>query len=129
MKKHFLVCLLLLTVATALAAPAPPTVRAEINVLLDKLQTSGCEFNRNGTWHTAIEAKAHLLRKLEHLEGLIAVLSTEQFIDHAASKSSSTGKPYLIKCGAVAPMESGKWLTTELNAIRAAGISAVPADK
>jgi hypothetical protein len=103
---------------TALAAPAPATTRAEIDALLDKLESSGCQFNRNGTWHNAAEAKTHLLRKLEYKD---AVQSTEQFIALAASKSSSSGKPYSVKCGGAAPIVSQTWLNRELEALRASG--------
>jgi hypothetical protein len=43
------------------AGPTPMTVRAEVDALLGKLESSGCQFNRNGSWHSAAEAKAHLL--------------------------------------------------------------------
>ena len=79
---------------------------------------SGCHFNRNGTWYTAAEAKAHLLDKLEYVEKRVALKSTEQFIDLAASKSSMSGKPYQVKCGDTAPVESKRWLTEELKAMR-----------
>ncbi|MGQ3054074.1 MAG: DUF5329 family protein [Roseateles sp.] len=60
--------LLLGLVASASAAPLPPTARAEVDTLLTRLQSSGCEFNRNGSWHAGAEAKVHLLEKLDHLE-------------------------------------------------------------
>jgi hypothetical protein len=102
------------------AATADSPVRAEINRLLDRLQASGCQFNRNGTWHTAAEAKAHLLGKLDGLERRAALSSAEQFIDLAASKSSMSGKPYQVMCGNAAAVESKIWLMKELQAVRAA---------
>jgi len=109
------------------AVGASPQVRAEIDVLLARLQASGCEFNRNGSWHTASDAKAHLLRKLEYIEGKSAVQSTEQFIDLAASTSSVTDTPYLVKCGSAAPVPSGTWLHLELRSIRSS--TGVPASR
>lgn len=103
----------------SLAAPAPPEVRAEIDALIAKLSASGCTFNRNGTWYPAAEVKAHLLRKLRYLEGKDLVQSTEQFIERAASNSSSSNKPYLVKCRDTA-VESRTWLATELRNLRAA---------
>ena len=94
------------------------TARLEINSLLDRLQSSGCQFNRNGTWYAASEAKAHLLGKLEYLEKRGSLQSTEQFINMAASKSSVSGKPYQVMCGNTAPVESKLWLTEELQAVR-----------
>jgi hypothetical protein len=46
------------------AAPVSPAAKAEIDGLLVRLEASVCEFNRNGSWYTAAEAKTHLLRKL-----------------------------------------------------------------
>lgn len=115
------IILLALTLAPSLhAAPVSPAVRTEIDALLVRLQSSACTFNRNGTWHGAAEARLHLLRKLEYLERRNAVHSTEQFIGLGASGSSVSGRPYLVRCGNAAPIESRVWLTTELRSIRAA---------
>lgn len=103
----------------AQAAPAAPAVRAEIEALLAKHQSSGCEFNRNGSWHSGADAKAHLIRKLEYLEKNASLRSTEQFIELAGTFSSSSGRPYLVKCGGAA-VPSAQWLTRELGAARAA---------
>jgi len=114
-------CALALATATAAAhaAPLPAPARAEVDALLARLQTSGCQFNRNGSWYSGAEAKDHLLRKLEYLEKKDLVKNAEQFIDLGATASSSSGKAYMVKCGAAAPVESKTWLTTELKAIRA----------
>ena len=109
-----------LFVVGAIATPLPPTARAEIDRLMSNLEASGCEFNRNGTWYSGTEAKAHLLRKLKYLEDRGAVQSTEQFIEFAASASSTTGKPYLVRCGSGASIQSGTWLLTQLQAVRPA---------
>lgn len=102
------------------AEPVTAAVRAEIETLLGKLAASGCEFNRNGSWHSGTEAKAHLLRKLEYLEDNGRVETTEQFIELAASQSSFSGQPYQVKCGEAAAVNSREWLTTELASIRSA---------
>ncbi len=88
--------------------------------MLTKLQTSGCQFNRNDSWYSGSEAKDHLLRKLEYFEGKGTVQSTEQFIEVAASKSSSSGKPYRVRCGDESAMGSQQWLSRELASIRRA---------
>lgn len=98
----------------AAAVPTAAPVRAEINTLLSKLQSSGCQFNRNGSWYSGAEAKSHLLRKLEYFEDKGNVKNTEQFIELAASKSSSSGKPYQVKCGSEGAVDSRQWLTREL---------------
>ena len=116
--------LFVLTVIFALAGNAAslsPAARAEIDALLSRLEASSCTFNRNGTWYPATEAKSHLLRKLKYLEDRGAVQSAEQFIELAASSSSTTGQPYLVKCGSGAPVQSGTWLLSELQVMRSSG--------
>jgi hypothetical protein len=110
---------MLLFSGAAFAEPVSPLVRSEIDALLGKLSSSGCEFSRNESWHSADEAKSHLLGKLHHLERKGLVQSTEQFIERAASASSLSGKPYLVKCGSAAPIESRTWLYAELKDLRA----------
>ena len=115
------ICVALLALLTApalMAAPVPLSQRAEIDALMTTLQTSACEFNRNDSWHTATEAKIHLLRKLDYLESENAVHSTEQFIELAASGSSVSGRAYQVRCGSAAPVDSKTWLSTQLKIIR-----------
>ena len=119
-----LVVLFLLTcifAAAGNAASVPPVAKAEIDGLLSRLEASSCTFNRNGTWYPATEAKAHLLRKLKYLEDRGAVQSAEQFIELAASSSSTTGQPYLVKCESGAPVQSGTWLLSQLQLMRSSG--------
>jgi hypothetical protein len=105
----------------AAAAPMPPAARAEIDDLLARLEKSACRFNRGGTWYSGAEAKAHLLRKLKYMEDRGMIQTTEQFIERAASSSSITGEPYLVKCADALPVKSGLWLAAELQAIRSSG--------
>jgi hypothetical protein len=116
-------CVLLAGIVLACVAQAgtlSPTARVEIAALLNRLETSGCQFNRNGTWYAATDARAHLQRKLDYLENRGLVESAEQFIDRGASTSSMTGQAYLVKCGSEQPVESQAWLRTQLRALRAA---------
>ena len=111
------------------AAQTTPAARAEIDRLLDRLVASGCQFERNGMWHDATEAKAHLLRKLAYVEGKVAVRSAEQFISQVAAGSSTTGADYAVRCGKAPPIASKAWLTAELAALRSAGGAAAVAPK
>jgi hypothetical protein len=104
----------------AVAAALPPAARAEIDSLLSRLAASDCQFMRNGDWHTAAEARAHLQRKLDYLADRGAVASAEQFIDRAATKSSVSGSVYLVKCGGQPAVPSGWWLHAQLRALRTA---------
>jgi Family of unknown function (DUF5329) len=121
MRRLSLFVLMCLLVAAGAAAPLTPAARTEIDGLMSRLETSGCTFNRNGTWYTAVEAKSHLLRKLKYLEDIGAVQTTEQFIALAASSSSATGQPYLVKCASDAPVQSRAWLGGQLEALRSGG--------
>jgi hypothetical protein len=112
--------------ATVGATPLPAPARAEVDALLNGLQSSGCEFNRNGSWHSGTDAKAHLLKKLDYLERKDLVKTAEQFIERGASGSSVSGKPYLVRCAGKAPVESAKWLTAELQTLRAARAASSP---
>lgn len=115
-----------LALGAVYAGPLPPAARAEVDALLTRLQTSGCEFNRNGSWYAGSDAKAHLLKKLDYLEGKNLVQTAEQFIDRGASGSSMSGKPYLVRCAGKAPTESAQWLKAELQQVRAARAAPSP---
>jgi hypothetical protein len=121
MRRPLLFLLTSIFVAVGTAAPLPPAVRAEIDGLMSRLEASACEFNRNGTWYTATDAKSHLLSKLKYLEDRGAVQTTEQFIELAASRSSMSGQPYLVRCGSGAPVQSGPWLLSQLQVLRSTG--------
>jgi len=110
--------LLALALSAAGAAPAPRQVRAEAESLLKVLRESGCQFNRNGSWYTGAEAQAHLTKKLEYLDGKGLIKTTEDFISNGASTSSSSGKPYKVKCGAAPEVESSVWLQERLRGLR-----------
>ena len=111
-------CVALLFSAMAYAANAASSVRTEIEMLLRDLERSGCAFGRNGEWYSAKDASVHLLRKLSFLETHGGISSTEQFIALGASQSSSTGQPYLVKCGSAPTTPSGPWLSARLRQIR-----------
>lgn len=121
MRRVIPILTLLLAATLAFASNMGPHVRGEIEALLDRLERSGCQFNRNGTWHSSAEARTHLMRKLDYVEHRAPGGSTEDFITLAASESSRSGKPYLVKCGDTAPVESRTWLTQQLMAIRQSG--------
>ena len=94
---------------------------------MQRLQGSGCQFNRNGSWYSGGEARDHLLQKLDYLERKDMVHSSEQFIALGASESSMSGKPYLVRCGSAAPVESKQWLSAELLAMRSRSAASAPA--
>lgn len=121
-------CFIVLTCVggLVLADPTPAPVRAEIDALLNRLETSHCQFLRNGSWHDGARAKSHLLDKLAYIEKRGTVQSAEQFIELAASRSSLSGRPYQVRCGERAPVESGRWLGEQLTVLRGASGGAKP---
>jgi len=100
--------------------PAEPdaVTRTEVAHLLKYLETSGCQFQRNGSWYPPARAASHLNQKYEYMlkKGLVA--NTESFIEGAASESSASGKPYTVKCGNAAAVPSAAWLQDELRRFR-----------
>ena len=112
----------------AMAAELTPAAEAEITHLNDYLLASHCEFNRNGTWYNAADAVAHLKFKVEFLNSIGELGSSEDFIKKVASESSASGKPYLVRCtsaGLVTTSETGPWFRTELARYRD-GVKAKP---
>ena len=125
-----LACMVALTPAIGRAAPPlapPPAAAAEINFLLSAMGTSGCEFYRNGTWHDAHQAQAHLNEKYQWLLARNRVKTAEDFIELAATRSSLSGKEYAVRCAGEAPVSSKNWLTEQLRRYRdAAGATGAP---
>jgi Family of unknown function (DUF5329) len=100
--------------SSAPAAEPSAAARAEIAHLLDFLAGSGCLFYRNGSWHDAVAARAHLRGKYDALAARGMVGTAEDFITRAASESSTSGEPYRVRCGNAAPVPSARWLEAEL---------------
>ena len=103
------------------AVTADAAAQAEIAHLLAYLGTSGCEFQRNGTWYSSKEAQAHLEKKTQYLAKHSQIGSAEDFIDKAASASSMSGQPYLVRCAPDQAVPSGVWLRAELVRFRGPG--------
>lgn len=108
--------------ATPAASAAPtPQAQREIDALIAALGASDCRFERNGDWHDATAAKAHLQKKYDYLRKREMADTAELFIERAASRSSLSGKPYRVRCGRDAAVESAMWFKRKLAEIRAAG--------
>lgn len=117
MKLMFTLTLVLMS-GFAVAADIDTTTRKEIAHLFDYLQQSDCRFGRNGSWFDTGRAVQHIDKKYQYLLRKNAIRSTENFIDRAASKSSTTGRPYHVDCGDSMVVESAIWFRDELNAYR-----------
>ncbi|BAU47747.1 hypothetical protein SVA_1172 [Sulfurifustis variabilis] len=93
-------------------ADVPPGQRAEVEHLLAFVTRSECLFIRNDAAHTGAKAAAHMRKKYEYFRDRIR--STEDFIELAASRSTTSGKPYTVRCGAQPGVATRDWLEAEL---------------
>jgi hypothetical protein len=118
---RFIAALALAIPLSALPADPDPVAKKEIEQLIAHLASSGCEFGRNGSWYGAAKAVSHLQRKYEYLLERDLVPNAEAFIERAASESSSSGKPYLVKCPGQPEVESSNWFRSALAALRTTG--------
>ena len=99
---------------------SPATSAAEIDFLLKTVEQSPCVFNRNGKNYPSEKATKHLRKKYNYGLRKYDHITAEQFIEHIASKSSWTGRPYTIQCGDDPVTPSAVWLTDQLSRYRAA---------
>jgi hypothetical protein len=112
-----------LTVASA----APPAIaQTEINYLLGFVESSGCEFYRNGSWYDSKRAQAHLRDKYQMLAAADQISTAEDFIEKAATKSSLSGRPYEVRCGGAEAVTSNQWLRAALARYRTYGAYDAP---
>ena len=95
-----------------------PATKLEIAHLFSYLQTSGCQFYRNGTWYDSSEAVNHLKKKYQYLLDKGMVASSEDFIERAASESSMSGIAYRVRCGSNPAVNSVDWFGAELEKYR-----------
>jgi hypothetical protein len=98
-----------------LAAEARASPADEIRHLLDYIGGSGCSFVRNGVESDGAAAREHVAAKYAYARS--RVRSAEDFIRLAASRSSMTGEPYVVRCGSTRSL-SEDWLMDELRRYR-----------
>ena len=117
MKNLLITCLFLLS-SFGIAAELPAATKQEVEHLFTHLETSGCQFNRNGSWYSSREAVAHLRKKYDYLVGKNLLTTSESFIEKAATGSSMSGTPYQVKCAGQAITLSSLWFSNELKVYR-----------
>ena len=122
--KIFVTCsaaaLLLLLVSVAQA-----DMQKEILHLLQYVENSGCEFERNGSVYDSGEARSHMERKYNYVKS--RVNKTEEFIKYAATESSMSGKKYYVTCNEK-HQTSYEWLHNELSRYRESSPAVVMPD-
>jgi hypothetical protein len=105
----------------AFAHAAPPAIaQTEINYLLGFIERSGCMFYRNGSWYDARQAQAHLRSKYDALAAMGRVVTAEDFIEQAATKSSLSGEAYAVRCNSDPAVTTHQWLRDALARYRLA---------
>ncbi|ROS05331.1 hypothetical protein EDC56_0861 [Sinobacterium caligoides] len=120
--KSIIIAVLLSTVFLVTAqADEVETEKVEIEALITSLAGSGCEFERNGSRHSAEDAAEHL--RLKYRRGGKYVSSAETFIDRLASKSSWSGKAYTVACPGKPVEPAADWLYRRLQSIRGAALA------
>lgn len=117
---YFIVILIVLIFFCALQAPAQRSndqVAHEVEQLIEFVRMSNCTFYRNGKWSEAGKAANHINKKYKYVQKRGLVKTAEDFIKYAATKSSMSGKPYLVQCGGES-LGCAEWLRTELAELR-----------
>ena len=97
----------------ALVWALPPafadTKTDEISYLINSVGKNGCVFIRNGERFSGKEAREHLRSKRKLNAHLIH--SAEDFIKKIASRSSTSGEPYMISCKGEEQQSANEWFT------------------
>jgi len=101
---------------TFLAFSCQAAKEQEIQHLIKFIQTTDCQYERNGEFYNGLQAVKHINRKYAHYGDEIT--SAEDFIFYAASKSSFSGQAYRVHCQDKKPQKSQDWLSTELGIYR-----------
>jgi len=129
MMRRLLACLFACAVVLPVQAAKPParpapadaaTSQREIEGLIEALGRSGCSFERNGEWYDGARARTHLGRKYDYLRRRDPAGSAESFIERAASRSSTSGRAYHVRCPGKPVESASAWFHRQLRDLRAA---------
>ncbi|MEH6549675.1 MAG: DUF5329 domain-containing protein [Pseudomonadales bacterium] len=108
--------LLLTVTANAFAATEQEIATdQEITHLLDFVEHSRCNFNRNGTVHKSLEARQHMELKYGYAKRWVG--TAEDFIKYTATQSTISKRPYHVVCDGQ-QIPSAEWLIGELKKYR-----------
>jgi len=120
--RRFLALTLLLCVIGSMGAEddhsSALTPTQEIQRLITYVENSEATFIRNGARHDASAGADHLRLKLRR--GAKYAKTAEDFIANLATKSSWSGKPYLVEHVDGKQEHLSAWLLRELKRLRAA---------
>jgi hypothetical protein len=88
----------------------------EVTHLLAFVENSACIINRNGSDYPAEKGVSHIEMKYDYFRDDIQ--SAEEFIEYSATKSTISGKYYMVTCPGKPPVKTEDWLLAELNRFR-----------
>lgn len=113
MYQLFAILITLISSAPLFAAPAPSRqtaadVEPTIQYLIDRVARSQLSFVRNARPYSGAEAARHLQRKYRHFRDQIHTV--DDFIELAATRSLTTGEPYLVIDTAGETTPTSQWL-------------------
>ena len=94
----------------------PDPQRKEVAHLLEFLRNTTCAVERNGKSHNGENAYSHVQKKYDYFRDDIK--TTEQFIEYSATKSTLSGRYYMVICEEQAPIRTQDWLLRELDCYR-----------
>ena len=97
-------------------ADVSPAQKLEIEHLLNFVQHSSCRINRNGTFYDGSAGASHIQKKYAYFKDDIQ--TTELFIELCASKSTLSGRYYMVQCGDDRQIKTKQWLLKELKHFR-----------
>ncbi|MEI6730275.1 MAG: DUF5329 family protein [Pseudomonadota bacterium] len=113
---RYLISLLMILFVSSNAFACGVTEKDKIQGLLDAMKASKITFIRNGEEHDAAYGAKHLQDKLNQAKN---VKTAKEFIAKVASKSSHSGKDYVIKLEDGTKIDSAKWFQEKLKDIEA----------
>lgn len=93
-------------------AGVPSSRKHEVEYLLQFVEESACVLERNGKKHSGAEAVKHIKKKYHYFRGDIT--TTEDFISYSATKSTMSGKFYMVYCPGVSSSRASEWLLSAL---------------
>lgn len=97
-------------------ADVPQSQKHEVEHLLLFVESTDCAFERNGKKYDGERAAKHIKRKYKHFRDDIT--TTEEFIEYSGTKSTMSGRDYLVYCDDNEPIPSSVWLLDELTTYR-----------
>ena len=116
--KHLWILVIIL-ISGSVTADVSPATQLEIDHLLDFIRNSSCIIDRNGKTYAAVKAISHIEKKYAYFEDEIE--TAEKFIELSASKSTMSGKYYMVRCGDGEQIRTREWLIKELKGFRKQG--------